>query len=52
MPAPSEHNGVIPPPAVGDEDIQTEVPDPSAGTEEEVIPPSKLPQQQPGADQH
>lgn len=50
-PAPSDHKGVIPPPAIGDQDIQTEVPDPNAGTAEEVIPPSELPEQQPDADQ-
>jgi hypothetical protein len=50
IPAPSEHEGVIPPPAVGDEDIQTEEPNPNAGTEQEVIPPSELPEQQPGSE--
>lgn len=41
------HDGVIPPPDVGDEDIETDVPNPDAGHEEEVIPPPDLPQQEP-----
>jgi hypothetical protein len=40
---PAEHKGVIPPPPVGDEDIYTEVPNPEAGHEKEVIPPSGTP---------
>ncbi|MGV1013378.1 MAG: hypothetical protein ACOYB4_00250 [Methyloceanibacter sp.] len=44
---PSEHKGVIQPPDIGDEDIYTEVPDPDAGHEKEVIPPSGLPEQMP-----
>ncbi len=44
-PPPSEHKGVIPPPDIGDEGIHTEVPDPDAGHEEEVIPPQEIPQQ-------
>jgi hypothetical protein len=36
---PSENKEVIPPPPVGDEDIYTQVPNPEAGHEEEVIPP-------------
>jgi hypothetical protein len=36
---PPPEDGVIPPPDVGDEGIHTEVPDPGAGHEEEVIPP-------------
>ena len=36
---PAEQNGVIPPPPVGDEGIYTEVPNPEAGHEKEVIPP-------------
>ena len=36
---PGEHNGVIPPPPVGDEGIYTKVPNPEAGHEKEVIPP-------------
>jgi hypothetical protein len=36
---PAEHKGVIPPPPVGDEGIYTEVPNPEAGHEKEVIPP-------------
>jgi hypothetical protein len=38
---------VIPPPDIGDEGIHTDVPNPDAGTEEEVIPPSELPEQDP-----
>jgi len=38
-PAP-EHDGVIVPPDIGDEDIHTDAPDPEAGHEKEVIPPS------------
>jgi hypothetical protein len=44
-PVPEEHKGVIPPPDIGDEDIHTEVPNPEAGHEEEVIPPSEVPPQ-------
>ena len=36
---PTEHKGVIPPPDIGDEGIHTEVPDPDAGHDQEVIPP-------------
>jgi hypothetical protein len=36
---PGESGGVIPPPATGDEGIQTEVPDPGAGTDKDVIVP-------------
>ena len=43
---PAEHKGVIPPPDIGDEGIHTEVPNPEAGHDEEVIPPSEIPQQQ------
>lgn len=39
----AEHVGVIPPPEIGDEDIQTTVPDPNAGHDEEVIQPHDLP---------
>ena len=46
MPSPSEHGEVIPPPAIGDEEIHKDVPNPDAGTDEEVIPPSQLPEQQ------
>lgn len=35
-----EHQGVIVPPPTGDLGIHTQVPDPNAGTPEEVIPPS------------
>jgi hypothetical protein len=38
-PPASEHKGVIPPPNIGDEGIHTDVPNPGAGHEEEVIPP-------------
>jgi hypothetical protein len=44
VPPPSEHEGVIPPPPTGDHDIQTEVPNPDAGTDEEIIRPKDLPQ--------
>ena len=44
---PAEHKGLIPPPDVGDEDIHTDAPNPEAGHEEEVIPPSDIPPQQP-----
>ena len=37
------HKGVIKPPKTGDEDIFTQVPDPNAGTKEEVIPPPGTP---------
>jgi hypothetical protein len=36
---PAQHDGVITPPPIGDEDIHTDVPNPDAGHEEEVIPP-------------
>jgi hypothetical protein len=36
---PSEHKGVIVPPPTGDKDIETDVPNPNAGHDEEVIPP-------------
>lgn len=49
IPAPSEHKGVIPPPDIGDEGIHTDVPNPDAGTEEEVIPPPELPENDPDA---
>jgi hypothetical protein len=39
VPPPAEQDGVIPPPDIGDEGIHTEVPNPGAGHEEEVIPP-------------
>jgi hypothetical protein len=44
---PTEHEGVIEPPDVGDEGIHTDVPNPDAGHPEEVIPPSELPEQTP-----
>jgi hypothetical protein len=40
---PAEHEGVIPPPSVGDEGIYTEVPNPEAGHDKEVIPPPGSP---------
>ena len=40
---PAEHKGVITPPPTGDEDIYTEVPNPDAGHEMEVIPPPETP---------
>src|SRR5262245_40880926 len=36
---PTQNDGVITPPPIGDEDIHTDVPNPNAGHEEEVIPP-------------
>ena len=36
-----EQNGVIKPPPIGDEDIHTQAPNPDAGHEEEVIPPTR-----------
>ena len=35
----TERDGVITPPDIGDEEIHTEVPNPEAGHEKEVIPP-------------
>jgi hypothetical protein len=43
---PAEHKGVIPPPEIGDEGIHADVPNPEAGHEEEIIPPSDVPPQQ------
>lgn len=40
---PAEHKGVIPPPPVGDKGIYTDVPNPEAGHEKEVIPPPGAP---------
>lgn len=40
---PGEHKGVISPPDIGDEGIHTDVPNPEAGHEEEVIPPPATP---------
>jgi hypothetical protein len=39
VPLPPAQNGVIPPPDIGDEGIHTEVPNPDAGHDKEVIPP-------------
>jgi len=36
---PARDDGVITPPPIGDEDIHTDVPNPDAGHDEEVIPP-------------
>jgi hypothetical protein len=36
---PTQNDGVITPPPIGDEDIHTDVPNPNAGHDEEVIPP-------------
>jgi hypothetical protein len=36
------HDGVIVPPEIGDEEIETGVPDPDAGHDEEVIPPPDM----------
>lgn len=38
-----KNEGVINPPATGDTDIHTDVPNPEAGTDEEVIKPNELP---------
>ena len=38
-PPPAENKGEIPPPPTGDKGIYTEVPNPEAGHEKEVIPP-------------
>ena len=38
-----ENKGVITPPAIGDKDIYTNVPNPNAGHEKEVIPPPGTP---------
>jgi hypothetical protein len=38
-PTPGENGGVIVPPATGDEGIHTQVPDPNAGTDRDVISP-------------
>lgn len=43
------NEGVIAPPATGDTEIYTEVPNPDAGTDEEVITPDELPQAMPEA---
>ena len=40
IPPQSEDKEVIPPPPIGDEDIYTQAPNPDAGHEEEVIPPT------------
>jgi hypothetical protein len=39
----TKHEGVIKPPQTGDQDIYTQVPNPNAGTKEEVIPPPGTP---------
>jgi hypothetical protein len=36
---PAQDDGVITPPPIGDEDIHTDVPNPGAGHDKEVIPP-------------
>ena len=36
---PAQDDGVITPPPTGDEDIHTDVPNPGAGHDKEVIPP-------------
>jgi hypothetical protein len=46
---PAGDDGVIPPPDIGDEGIHTEVPNPGAGHEEEVIPPPGTGQDAPDA---
>jgi len=42
-PPAAEHKGVISPPPVGDKGIYTNVPNPDAGHEKEVIPPPGAP---------
>jgi hypothetical protein len=49
---PSTDKEVIPPPPVGDEDIYTDAPNPQAGHEEEVIPPSPAPEDAPSVTPH
>ena len=49
-PPPVEHKGVITPPQIGDEGIHTEVPNPDAGHDEEVIPPPGTPDGEPDVD--
>lgn len=49
-PPPAEHDGVIPPPDIGDEGIHTDAPNPDAGHEEEVIPPPGTPGGDPNVD--
>ena len=46
----TEHNGVIKPPPIGDEEIHTDVPNPDAGHDEEVIPPPGTPGGDPNID--
>ncbi len=43
VPPPAENKGVIPPPPTGDTGIHAQVPNPNAGTPEEVIPPPGTP---------
>jgi hypothetical protein len=42
-PPPAENKGVIPPPPTGDEGIHVQVPNPNAGSDQEVIPPPDTP---------
>ena len=44
------HKGVITPPPIGDQDIYTEVPNPDAGHEKEVIPAPGSPGGDPNVD--
>ena len=46
---PREHKDVIPPPPTGDEGIYTDAPNPEAGHDKEVIPPSDKPSEEPRA---
>lgn len=41
------NEGVITPPPTGDKDIYTDVPNPEAGTDKEIIKPEDLPQATP-----
>jgi hypothetical protein len=49
-PPPAEHNGAIPPPAMGNKGIYTEVPNPEAGHEKQVIPPPGTPDGDPNVE--
>jgi hypothetical protein len=43
VPRPAENKGVITPPPTGDTGIHAQIPNPNAGTPEEVIPPPGTP---------
>jgi hypothetical protein len=48
----TEQNGVIKPPPIGDEEIHTDVPNPDAGHDKEVIPPPGTPGGNPNVAPH